>query len=122
MSKIKVEINVNVPQLLCIVVSVALNGEPEQFGGFCVNCYYTLYEGDKDGKLIFDRSSTKPIFTQKLVSHGFQIELLAFNRRSIHNPSANRQNIFKKCSFRSDQHPRHGFLVPKKTVTLFAPR
>ena len=43
MFKLKVEINVNLPQLLCIVVSVALNGEFERFGGFCVDCYYTLY-------------------------------------------------------------------------------
>ena len=42
MSKLKLKINVKVPQLLCIVVSVALNGEFEQFGGFCVDCYYTL--------------------------------------------------------------------------------
>ena len=42
MFKLKVEINVNLPQLLCIVVSVALNGEFERFGGFCVDCYYTL--------------------------------------------------------------------------------
>ena len=38
MSKVKLKINVNVPQLLCIVVSVALNGEFERFGGFCVDC------------------------------------------------------------------------------------
>ena len=38
MSKLKLKINVKVPQLLCIVVSVALNGEFERFGGFCVNC------------------------------------------------------------------------------------
>ena len=31
MSKLKFKINVKVPQLLCIVVSVALNGEFEQF-------------------------------------------------------------------------------------------
>ena len=37
MSKLKVGINVNLPQLLCIVVSVALNGEFERFGGFCVD-------------------------------------------------------------------------------------
>ena len=37
MFKLKVEINVNLPQLLCIVVSVALNGEFERFGGFCVS-------------------------------------------------------------------------------------
>ena len=30
----KLKINVKVPQLLCIVVSVALNGEFEGFGGF----------------------------------------------------------------------------------------
>ena len=42
MFKLKVEINVNLPQLLCIVVSVALNGEFERFGGFWVDCYYTL--------------------------------------------------------------------------------
>ena len=38
-SKLKLKINVNVPQLLCIVVSVALNGEFERFGEFCVDCY-----------------------------------------------------------------------------------
>ena len=30
--------------------------------------------GNKGGKLIFDRSSAKPIFTQKLELSGFQIE------------------------------------------------
>ena len=35
--KLKFKINVNLPQLLCIVVSVALNGELVPFGGFCVN-------------------------------------------------------------------------------------
>ena len=74
MSKLKLRINVNLLQLLCIVVSVAPHGEFERFGGFCVDCYYTLYEGGKGGKLIFDRSSAKPIFTQKLGSPGFQIE------------------------------------------------
>ena len=39
MSKLKLKINVKVPQLLCIDVSVALNGEFERFGGFCVDCY-----------------------------------------------------------------------------------
>ena len=42
MSKLKLKVNVNVPQLLCIVVSVALNGEFERFDGFCVDCYYTF--------------------------------------------------------------------------------
>ena len=38
MSKLKLKINVNVAQLLCIVVSVALNGEFGRIGGFCVDC------------------------------------------------------------------------------------
>ena len=41
MSKLKLKINVKVPRLLCIVVFVALNGEFERSGGFCVDCYYT---------------------------------------------------------------------------------
>ena len=36
------KINLKVPQLLCIVVSGALNGEFERFGGFCGDCNYTL--------------------------------------------------------------------------------
>ena len=50
MSKLKVEINVNLTRLLCIVVSVALNGEFKRFGGFCVDCYYTkrLDAGDHE--------------------------------------------------------------------------
>ena len=44
MFKLKLKINAKVPQLLCIVVSVALNGEFERFGGFCVDwCYTTIH-------------------------------------------------------------------------------
>ena len=42
MFKLKVEIYLNLPQWLCLVVSVALNVEFERFCGFCVVCYYTL--------------------------------------------------------------------------------
>ena len=42
MSMLKLETNINLPQLLSIVVFAAQNGEFEQFGGFCVDCYYTL--------------------------------------------------------------------------------
>ena len=42
MSKLKLEIKVNLSHLLCIVVSVALDGEFERFGGFCVDCYLTV--------------------------------------------------------------------------------
>ena len=52
---LKLKTNLNLPQLLCIVVS---EGSKWQMGG----------------KLIFDHSSIKPIFTQKLESPGFQIE------------------------------------------------
>ena len=41
MFKLKLKINVKVPQLLCIVVSVALNGEFERFSGFCVDFFYS---------------------------------------------------------------------------------
>ena len=39
MFKLKLKINVKVPQLPCIVVSVALNGEFERFSGFCVDFF-----------------------------------------------------------------------------------
>ena len=42
MPKLKLKINVKVPQFQCIVVSVALNGEFERFGGFCVDYFYRL--------------------------------------------------------------------------------
>ena len=42
MSKLKLKINVNLLQLLCIVVSVALHGEFERFCGFCIDCYFSL--------------------------------------------------------------------------------
>ena len=42
MAKLKFKINVNLLQFLCIVVSAALHSEFERFGGFCVDCYYTV--------------------------------------------------------------------------------
>ena len=42
MSMLKLKTDVNLPQLLCVVVSAAQNGEFQRFGGFCVDCYYTL--------------------------------------------------------------------------------
>ena len=42
MSMLKFKININLPQLLCIVVSAAQNGKFERIGGFCIDCYYTL--------------------------------------------------------------------------------
>ena len=64
--------------------------------------------------IIFERSSAKQIFTQKSnigQTERLMLLLEAFNRRSIENPSANRQIIFEKCSFRRDQHPWPGFPV-----------
>ena len=51
MSKLKVEINVNLPQLLCIVISVALNGEFDRFGRFCVDCYYRVFSPSRNKNL-----------------------------------------------------------------------
>ena len=42
MSKLKLKINLKVPQLPCIVVSVPLNFEFGRFGKFCIDCYYTF--------------------------------------------------------------------------------
>ena len=42
MFKLKLKINVKVPQLLYMALAVALNGEFERFVGFCVGCCYTL--------------------------------------------------------------------------------
>ena len=42
MVKLKLKINENLLQLLCVVISVALHGEFERFGVFWVDCYYTL--------------------------------------------------------------------------------
>ena len=38
---------------------------------------------------------------------------MAFNHRSIQNPSTNHRGIFKKCSFQSNQHPQLGLCVPR---------
>ena len=44
MSMLKFEIIVNLPQLLCVVVSAAQNREFARFHGLCHNCYYMLLE------------------------------------------------------------------------------
>ena len=50
MTMLELKINVNLPQLLCIVISAAENGEFERFGGFSVDCYYTLSIVTVNGK------------------------------------------------------------------------
>ena len=62
MSILKLKINIKSTSVVvcCRLNSAALNGE------FELSCYYTLLEEEKGRKLIFDRSSAKPIFTQKL--------------------------------------------------------
>ena len=39
---LKLKINVNLPELLCIVISVAQTGEFERFDGFCVDPDFLL--------------------------------------------------------------------------------
>ena len=51
MSMLKLGINVNLPQLLCIFVFVAQNGKLEPFGGLCIDCYYTSYFEETDCRL-----------------------------------------------------------------------
>ena len=41
MLKLKINVKLHEAQLLCIVISVVQNFDFEQFGGFCVDCYYT---------------------------------------------------------------------------------
>ena len=48
------------------------NRVPNFFIAFSITC--DLLFAPAGGKLIFDRSSAKPIFTQKLESPGFQSE------------------------------------------------
>ena len=63
--------------------------------------------------------SAKQIFTQKFESPGFQIEhkinwkVDASSRGIQSKVSANHQIIFEKCSFRSNQHLRPRFPLPK---------
>ena len=61
MFKLKLKINVKVPQLLCIVVSVALNGEFERFSGFCVDFFSIATVDAKPTKLNI-RPETKHYF------------------------------------------------------------
>ena len=80
LSMLKLKINVTLSQLLFQQLKMA---NLSDLAGFALNvttCYkkteitilYTAW--DKGGKLIFDHSSAKPIFTQKLESPGFQIK------------------------------------------------
>ena len=41
--KVQNKVNINLPQLLCIFVSAAQNGEFERFIGFCIDCYYSVH-------------------------------------------------------------------------------
>ena len=58
MSKLRLTINVNLPHLLFIVVSVALHGEFERFGGFCVDCYYVTFTAGLSNQNLTSRIST----------------------------------------------------------------
>ena len=60
-------IKLNRTSVVVYCISAAENPEFERcWWAFCMTHYYTALEGDQGGKLIFDRSSVKPIFTQKL--------------------------------------------------------
>ena len=64
-SMLKFKINVNLPRLLCIVVSAALNGKFERFGGLCVDgyymtCYYVILSTLSVRKFLICRLSVRP--------------------------------------------------------------
>ena len=48
MAKLKLKTKVNLLQLLCIVVSVALHIEFERFGGYCIDCSDCYYSNKKE--------------------------------------------------------------------------
>ena len=102
-----------------------------EFGGFCVDSYYMLYKKETSVESSFSRTPAPSKFSSRNLNcpasksntrqtGRLMLLLMVFNRRSIENPSANRQIIFEKCSFRSDQYPRPGFRA-LRTSTLFAP-
>ena len=86
-----------------------------EFGGFCIDSYYrTCYKKETSVESSFSSTPVPSRFSLRNLnrpaskSNTRQTERLmllrvAFNGRSIENPSANRQIIFEKCSFRSDQ-------------------
>ena len=71
MSKLQLKINVNLPQLLCIVVSVALNGDFERFGRKThqiaqmgplhdpVTWYKIIYTGEQVAQWDFQNNATR---------------------------------------------------------------
>ena len=59
---LKLKINVNLPQLLCIVISAAENGEFERFGGFSVDCYYTSLTENPPNRSNRSNSATHDLY------------------------------------------------------------
>ena len=57
-SKLKLKIKVNLLQLLCIVVTVALNGEFERFGRFCVDFLITYSISQQSTQNLPNRSNS----------------------------------------------------------------
>ena len=95
-------------------------------------CITTCYKKETGVESPFSRTPVPSKFSPRNMncpaskSNTRQTERLMFfswysiKARSIENPSANRQTIFEKCSFPSDQHRWPGFHA-LRTVTLFAP-
>ena len=73
MSKLKLKINVKVPQLLCIVVFVAMNGEFERFGGFSVDCYYTFNINAKPCHIRHSEPQKRQYTATEVLLHLFQV-------------------------------------------------
>ena len=73
MSMSKLKTKLALPQLFCIVLSVAQMANWSDLVGFTLTVTHVII-GDKAGKLIFDLSSAKQIFTKKVESPGFQVK------------------------------------------------
>ena len=106
-SMLKFKINVNLPRLLCIVVSAALNSEFERFGGLCVDCYYmTCYY------VILSTSSVRIIFVSRLSVGKIQEAVYPFdlirskNSRSRLSVPSHPFEKFKKPFIRSTSSVR----------------
>ena len=123
MSNLKLKINVKVPQLLCIVVSVALKWRI--WAIWWVLRWLLLY-------VIRRRQGWKAYFWPVQREADFHPEIriarlpnrthklkgwLFFSWHSIEDPfkikALTAQIIFEKCRFGSDQHPRHDFRLPR---------
>ena len=81
----EIKISVFSPEMLCVVILVAENGEFWRFAGFCVGHLPDRinYREIRVESSLSDRASAEPIFTYKFLSLGFQITYKASWKLSV---------------------------------------